>query len=115
MNHLQWVFDWNKDDRYLREADPLLVAVRPRPARGSDDPYGMASIGIYGLNRSGLVRERMARVKLMQAAVRKVMDTLEDLAEASSLRADALRIRLERDKADLMAFAASNQPYAEYG
>jgi len=110
-DHLQWVFDWRKEDGYLWEAAPLLVAVRPRQIQGSDDPYGKASIGIYGLNRDGLLRARMAQVKLLQRAARIVVRTLKDLAEAAGPRAD-LQVRLQEDRAALLAFTASDQPYA---
>lgn len=110
--HLQWVFDWKKDGAYVWEGDPLLVAVRPRQIAGGDDPYGTASIGVYGLNRSGLVRERMARAKLMQAAAQIVVRTLEDLAEAAAARAAVLQARLRQDRAALLGFTARDQPYA---
>jgi hypothetical protein len=110
--HLQWVFDWKKQDQYLWEANPVLVAARPRQAPSGEDPYAKASIGIYGLNRSGLVRERVARVKLMQRAASIVVRTLRDLTEASGQRADRLLAQLKEDRAALVALTASDQPYA---
>jgi hypothetical protein len=90
----------------------VLVAARPRQIPSGEDPYGKASIGIYGLNRSGRVRERVALVKRMQRYASIVVRTLRDLTEASGQQADRLQVRLKEDRAELMALTASDQPYA---
>jgi hypothetical protein len=109
--HLRWVFDVTPGAP-IWSASWITALLTPRPRRGGDDEYGAASITVYGLNRQGLVRERMERLKLMQAASRAVVDALIDVG-ASTARERPLRLeRLRARRADLDAFADADKPYA---
>jgi hypothetical protein len=73
---------------------------RPRAASrhgSAEDPYGRASIAVYGLDRAGLVRERMARVTEMVLTCRAIVEVEDDLAgNPSALQLAKLSARLER-------------------
>ena len=111
-NHLEFFFDWDRKT-YIWEADPINALVRPRSSAGTDDDYGKASIAIYGLNRAGLVRERAARVKLLQKLCVPVVDLARDMEGKPSLAelAQSL-VRLRKYRANLMALTQPDQPYA---
>jgi hypothetical protein len=111
-DHLEFFFDWNRKT-YIWEADAVMALVRPRSRAGEEDPYGKASIGIYGLNRAGLVRERAARVKDMQLLCQPVVDLARDLGGSPSA-ADLSRLghRLMGYKTNLVKLAQADQPYA---
>lgn len=112
-NHLVWVFDWDREE-VLWEAEDVIASVKPRLVAGNDDPYAKASIAIYGLNRGGLIRERMACVKLMQLALAGVADIMMDLVESPpGPQHDRLIARLQRSRDRFQtAFTASDRPYA---
>jgi hypothetical protein len=111
-SHLEWVFDWNHAQN-LWEADPVVVFVHPRRIGGLEDPYGRASISIYGLNRSGLLRERMALIKVLQSLCVPIVDHVLDLA-ATPNGTDVSKPanRLTKYKANLMMFTRAERPYA---
>jgi hypothetical protein len=113
-SHLQWIFDWDRQDS-LWEAEVVTASLKPRSVDGVEDPYAKASIAIYGLNRAGLVRERMARIKEMQLILGPVADTMSDLAAAPRAGADhdrlLARLNKYREKFRL-AFTAPDRPYA---
>lgn len=113
--HLEWVFD--RDPKVpIWEADPVLAFVRPRPTvDGGQDEYANASIAIYGLNRSGVVRERTELVKELQRVSLPVVDAVLDLAslaDSPSAAADRLRNRLTEYKANLLSFAHPSKRYS---
>ena len=111
-DHLEWVFDWNDHD-YLWHADPVIAAVAPRQVNGEDDPYGKTSIAVYGLNRAGLVRERMERIKDLQPLCRTVVATLDNLARAQTAEEQTrFRAQLVAQKKDLKGYTQENQRYA---
>lgn len=111
-DHLMWVFDWDHDT-YLWDADPLIPAIAPREVNGEDDPYAKASIAVYGLNRAGLVRERMERVKMLQNDCHPIIDAIDDLERVRTAEDEArLRARLVRYKRILEGYTRENQPYA---
>jgi uncharacterized protein (TIGR02646 family) len=113
--HLEWAFD--RDPKVpIWQADPIFSIVRPRKTDdGTQDEYGQTSIAIYGLNRSGIVRERTARVKEMQRISRPIVDALLDLAAIPDSQGDAavrLRVRLSGYKSDLLSFTHSTTRYS---
>jgi hypothetical protein len=113
--HLEWVFDCDPK-LPIWSADPVFAFVRPRTtADGGQDEYAKASIAIYGLNRSGVIRERAERVKELQRASEPVVDALLDLATLTDDRSGAanrLRKRLARYKADLLSFTHPAKRYS---
>lgn len=109
--HLEWVFDWDRNQARLWTADPLFVGVRPRKVAGVDDPYGHASIAVYGLQRDGLVRTRMARAKLLQRDASIVVRSMLQLGEAAA-PTPALQAQLDGDWKHLESYADKDQPYA---
>jgi hypothetical protein len=108
-NHLEWVFDWDRNIA-LWNAD-VLASLRPRIQGGLEDPYGKASIAIYGLNRSGLVRDRMGHLKLLQAASSDVVFMLSQIALLPTEYHGALKDRLLIHKDRLYSYSA---PVAQY-
>lgn len=111
-DHLEWVFDWDRNV-YLWDATPVIPLVRPRSVHGTDDPYGKASIAVYGLNRAGLLRERMARVKDIQLVCSPIIDAIIDLNDAQTPeQAAKLQARLERYKEAVRAFANPEKTYS---
>jgi hypothetical protein len=111
--HLEWTFDWDRSKK-VWEAKPVFPVVRPRSVAGTDDPYGKASIAIYGLNRSGLLRERMDLIGLIQGVCPPIVDLMSDLAEMMPRGVDISKqiARLTNYKANLRAFTAPERPYA---
>jgi hypothetical protein len=110
--HLEFVFDWNHQT-FIWEADPINALLRPRSSAGQEDPYAKASIGIYGLNRAGLVRERAAHLKTLQWLCQPVVDLVHELGDSPSAAAvTRIEPRLKRYKANLTALAQPDQPYA---
>lgn len=111
-DHLEFFFDWDRKT-YIWEADPIHALVRPKVKAGHEDPYAIASIGVYGLNRAGLVRERAARVKDLQRLCQPVVDLAQDL-DGSPSPADLaiIRSRLRKYKENLLALTKPDQPYA---
>ncbi|HYR27378.1 MAG TPA: hypothetical protein VEU30_02875 [Thermoanaerobaculia bacterium] len=111
-DHIEWVFDWDRAS-YLWEAEIVVALVRPKVVGGADDPYGKASIGVYGLNRAGLVRERMARVKDLQMACAPVVDVIEDIGNAQTPdQVAALHKRLLRYRKSAVEYTKPEKPYA---
>lgn len=64
-DHLEWLLDWDKAN-FLWDAKTVGPVLKPRTVAGVEDLYGKMSIGIYGLNRIGLVTERMDHVRMLQ-------------------------------------------------
>lgn len=112
-HHLDWVFDWDRKDE-LWKADRVLVAVRPQVNGSVDDPYGTASIGIYGLNRAGLLRHRMEHIRPMQIAFVPIANLLIDMSELVVAGKDisSQTERLREHKAGLHWFTEAARPYA---
>lgn len=112
--HLEWVFDWDRKE-LLWHADPVTALLRPRANVGVDDPYAKASIAVYGLNRAGLVRERMARIKDMQVGLRPIVDAMADLTGTpeGGRKWNELKDRLARYKKNFHeAYVSPERPYA---
>ena len=111
-DHLEWVFDWDRT-MYLWEAPRIAAAVRPRLVNGEDDPYGKASIAVYGLNRAGLVRARMARIDEMRVLCKRVVKNMLRLRDAQpGQNMDWVHQDLADDKESLLQFAEPPKPYA---
>lgn len=110
--HLEWVFEWDHSV-YLWEADRAVALVRPRAVNGLDDPYGKTSIATYGLNRTGLIRERMARINDLQLVCRPVVDAVLALQDVQTLpQLASLRERLRRYKEGALTFGQPAKTYA---
>ncbi|HEX8830952.1 MAG TPA: hypothetical protein VF705_07300 [Longimicrobium sp.] len=111
-DHLEWVFDRDAT-KYVWEDESVIALVRPRVHGGVEDPYGRASVDIYGLNRMGLVRVRTEWLKKMQVLCRHVVDLAGDLPALPSA-ADLARMqsRLQTYRDDLMAYTADSEPWA---
>ncbi len=112
-DHLDWDIRWDRNLR-LWDAQAIVPAIVPKNDNGQDDPYAEKSIAIYGLNRAGLFRGRMALLQFMRKSCRSVVDTLEDLSEegVEPARRQRLLDRLRRNRKDLYGFATAEQPYA---
>lgn len=108
--HLQWVFEWDRA-RPLWLAAQVLPVLLPRSLAAGPDPYGKATVAIFGLNRAGLLRERMARVRLLQQAALAVVEALEDLAQAAPRERALREQRLQARRTALAGFAATEEPY----
>jgi hypothetical protein len=108
--HLRWLFSWDKSKGHVWEADQLLVAVVPVQVKGADDPYGKASIAIYGLNRDGLLRARMALAKRMQGSAVLVVKALETAAKSGANKAVAAAM-VQTAWNNLHAFTKPDQTY----
>jgi hypothetical protein len=109
--HLRWVFDWDKSSSHLWSAKPLLPALAPVVlADGTEDPYGKASIAIYGLNRDGLLRTRMDEAVLLQRDATEIVDVER---RASGPHSDPVEREAERQKqwGYLRAHEAVDQEY----
>jgi len=110
--HIEWVFDWNRTD-FLWEADPVIASVRPREQNGVEDPYGKASIAIYGLNRAGLFRERMSRITEIQLVCQPLVDAIVDLQQAKTqVQVDTINARLTKYRKNLREFTKPAKTYA---
>jgi hypothetical protein len=115
--HLEWTFDWNKQIA-LWNADPITAFLRPRFRNDTEDPYGKASIAVYGLNRAGLFRERMERIKEMQVLLRIVVDVIIKHAgtRPGSLAWANLSVDLANHRKEFQAsFTHAKKPYAGMG
>lgn len=108
--HLAWVFDRDPGVPCWL-ANPVMPALVPRVVRGQPDPYGKASIAIYGLNRSDLVRERRARLVLIQDAAWAVADALAAVGRTRATNRAARRAHLDNRR---LALARHQQPDAPY-
>jgi hypothetical protein len=78
-HHIEWVLDWDGGTP-IWGASQILSAVRPIEKNGQPDPHGKASIALYGLNRSGLIRERMQHAFWLQRLSIPIVDVLGDMA-----------------------------------
>ena len=110
-NHLEWVFFWNHGE-LLWETAAIVAFVRPKLASGADDPYAQASIAIYGLNRSGLVRHRMEHLRGMQRVCQFIVELIGLLGDASPTNRGKIRDSMKRHLQDLEEFARPEKPYA---
>ncbi len=113
--HLEWVFDFDASQN-IWEADPLVPFLRGRqtPA-GSLDEYGETSIAIYGLNRAGLIKDRMEVLRKMQLACVPIVDAADDLsgiADQASAAALKLIARLAGYKTNLLAYSHPTSPFS---
>jgi len=114
-DHLEWVFDYDTQ-RTPWEAVPILPLVRPRQIPpGDDDPYALASIAIYGLNRVGVFRSRMEHIQIMQKTCKTFANTFLALAkipDPNSAAAQALLPVYETAHADMVQFMQPSMLYA---
>lgn len=113
--HLEWSFDFDASQN-IWEADPLIPFLRGRLTNaGSRDDYGETSIAIYGLNRAGLIKDRMATLRNMQLASVSIVDAADDLsqiADQASAAALKLKARLTRYKTALLAYSSPSSPFS---
>ncbi|MEM7482774.1 MAG: retron system putative HNH endonuclease [Acidobacteriota bacterium] len=92
-----------------------LGLVTPKAGISADEKERVeASIEIYGLNRPGLVQERLATLRLLQhkmAVIDRVVEIMDDAAPGGTTHAlaeDLLQFLLS----DLRAFQEPEQPYS---
>lgn len=109
-NHLEWIFDWDRN-LPLWNAE-LLASLRPRITDGSEDSHGKASIAIYGLNRSGLMRDRMGHLKLIQAASSDVVFMLSQIAMLPTQYHRELQDRLLLHRKRLQSYTLASALYS---
>ena len=107
--HMRWVFDRDRSVP-IWEADPVFPVLMPRVMPdGSVDRYADASIKVYGLNRSGLIRERVERLRELQRASIPAVDAfidLANLADQQGKEVEEANSKLAKYKRLLYAFAA---------
>lgn len=109
-DHLEWNFDWDRSAP-LWLAEKVTALVRPRMAGGEEDPYGKSSIAIYGLNREGLVKDRMLKIKEMQQVCAVAVDLLVTIGEVGAVT-PAMRQRLDGLRTRIESFGGDDRPYA---
>ena len=113
--HLEWSFDFDASQN-IWEADPLIPFLQGRQTNaGSRDNYGETSIAIYGLNRAGLIKDRMDILRKMQLASVPIVDAVDDLSQvADQTSAVALKLiaRLARYKTALQAYSRPSSPFS---
>ncbi|WP_304351343.1 hypothetical protein [Comamonas testosteroni] len=114
-DHLEWSFDFDASQN-IWEADPLIPFLQGRQMNaGSRDSYGETSVAIYGLNRAGLIKDRMDTLRKMQLASVPIVDAVDDLSQiADQTSAAALKLiaRLARYKAALLAYSRPSSPFS---
>ncbi|MCG7927988.1 MAG: hypothetical protein JAY67_20910 [Candidatus Thiodiazotropha taylori] len=111
---LDWVFDWDQKMK-LWDADPVYPFVIPkRDDLGRPDPHGETSIAIYGLNRSGLFRERMEHVQDINLQCQTIVDVLMDLGEnnLTLARKNKLTERLAKYKQKLYGYCQPEKKFS---
>jgi hypothetical protein len=109
-DHLEWNFDWLRT-KQLWEAEKVIALVRPRRVNGTDDPYAHASIGIYGLNREGLVKDRMLKIKDLQVTCSLVVKLVVGVGQSGAVTpADAQQ--LKDHQKSLLTLAEADRPYS---
>lgn len=109
--HLEWIFDWNKAET-IWESETLITHVVPKAVNGVPDPYGVASITIYGLDRLDLFKARVVQLRLVQDAVSTLFETLQDMSEAiSDEKLLVLQARLKKKKARLKQLCSRKEVY----
>lgn len=110
--HITYVFDW-KRPAYIWEAETVLPVVKPRMKDGKEDPYGHASIAIYGLRRAGLFREQVEHLQVLQRECVGIVETLMDLAAvAIPAHEEVLTKRLDARRTALLIHADVRRRYA---
>ena len=113
-DHLEWVIDWDQAIP-LWDAETIAPSVAPMKIdHDEDDPYAKASIAIYGLNRAGLYKERLERLREMQMTCQSIVDAVEDLAQENltAARQSQLGKRLQRYKKNLYSYKDPKKPYS---
>lgn len=113
--HLEWSFDFDSSQS-IWEADPLIPFLQGRQTNaGLRDNYGETSIAIYGLNRAGLIKDRMETLRKMQLASVPIVDVVDDLSQiADQTSAAALKLidRLDRYKTALLDYSRPSSPFS---
>lgn len=107
-DHLEWAFDWDRSQPFW-DARPFIGFVKPKDVNGAPDPYGDASIKIYGLNRAGLMREREARLLQFQEICKNGFEVIRKAAVADRHE------RLKETFVNISSFAKPDVPYAGMG
>ena len=90
----------------------VTARVRPRIIGGTEDPYARASIAIYGLNREGLVKDRLLKTKDLQIVCAFVVKLLVAVGEARGMTPSQEQ-QLKDYKRSLLTHLPS--PIAEFG
>lgn len=109
-NHIEWNFDWTPSTP-LWEAEKVTALVRPRTANGTEDIHAVTSIGVYGLNRAGLVEDRMLRIKDLQRVSLPIVKTFLKAGQQQTPEPE-IEADLQEYTNNLMEFAESEQRYA---
>jgi uncharacterized protein (TIGR02646 family) len=108
--HLEWIFDWDRSE-VIWEADDLIADVVPKTVGGIEDPYGIASIAIYGLDRIDLFRSRVTQLRIVQGAVSSLFETVADISECKPEKKAALEARLKKKKLRLKQLCSRTSAY----
>ena len=116
-DHMEWKFKW-EPDTYLWESEWVFPFLFPKTRDGEMDPYGKASIAIYGLNRLGLFKYRMERLEPLRLLAAGLVEAMQDLAVSEKAREVELKKRINDRWEKLQvhckpesAFTAMNNAY----
>jgi hypothetical protein len=85
--------------------------VDPKRSRGKPSREGSETIGVCGLDRDGLVRDRRRMVKRMQFPMGRVVKAVRKLDARPG--DPELEEELEEAWAELRSYATPDQPYSE--
>jgi hypothetical protein len=88
------------------------AVIRPRTVAGSASEKAVASIDVYALNRSGLVDERLALLRLMQQRMRTIEVLIDVFDRAAGRDAIILEDLIAHEMTELRAFANPERPYS---
>jgi hypothetical protein len=109
-DHLEWNFDWDRSTP-VWIADRVTALARPRTRSGVEDPYGRTSIAVYGLNREGLVKDRMLKIKELQQVCAVAVDLFVTIGEVGEMT-PMMRTRLADVRTRIESFGGPDRPYA---
>lgn len=111
--HIEWAFDWDRGVSELWNARKLLITAKPVQRRGVDDPYGVATIGLLGLNRVELAVARISwAVHLQKAASDVVWSATKQATARSRVQAAEFQQKFEADKRWLEQFGEVSRPWS---
>jgi hypothetical protein len=96
---------------FVVEKGRSLVVARPDGA--APDPYGDASIRVFGLNRVGLVRARSMQLRQLEVSRKKLRSHLRNVtAAATPAERDRWLAAAREEFATLEALSQPQQPYS---
>ncbi len=110
----------DRPDRHLEFLPDGIV--RPALVKGAESERGQVTIDVLALLRRDLADARAVAAKETVAAIQHVRDTMDDIADFKALpdisaakrkeKIEELRVRLDRNIADMEAKAAPATPYS---